>query len=192
MSLIYVPTSSYNSFRIAVLARARQGWGYNVDNYLGYQCWDLAAELWMNTSEFEDGNLWPKTGPNLYAEECWTVSKDINKGNSFTLIYNIGEIKRGDVIVIGDSAISETGHIAFADENYNGTTNMKLLGQNQVDPSPTVGHIPTVTELDISNFLGAFRYNAWSEGPTPGTTTTESRLPLILMTRKINNPLNML
>lgn len=162
MSLLPISTGSYNAFRSDALTRASQGLGYDVDNFLGYQCWDLAAELWMNTPEFEDGNLWPKTGPNLSAEECWTVSKDINKGNSFTLINSLSDVRRGDIVVIGNSAISSTGHIAFADENYNGTTDMYLLGQNQVNPSPTVGHIPTVTQLSVSNFLGAFRYKAWS------------------------------
>lgn len=142
----------------------------------------------MHITEFEDGNLWPKTGPNLYASECWTVSRNANAGTSFSLIYSLSDVKRGDIIVIGASAISNTGHIAFADEDYNGTTQMDLLGQNQVNPSPTYGHIPTVTNLSVSAFLGAFRYNAWQTGPTPhgvSTIPVSSKFPWVLYARKL-------
>lgn len=186
MSLLPIDITSYNSFRTDALNRASQGLGYNVDDWLGYQCWDLSAELWMHISEFEDGQLWPKTGTNLYASECWSQSRVANAGSSFTLIYNLSNVKRGDVIVIDSSAISATGHIAFADEDYNGTTTMNLLGQNQVNPSPTVGHIPTVTNLDVSTFLGAFRYKAWnSTPPHPPRSVRHSNFPWVLYTRKL-------
>lgn len=180
MSLITITTESYDAFRSAVLLRASLGEGYDVDGYYGYQCWDLAAELWMNLPEFSDGQLWPKTGPNLYAEECWTVSRDVNAGTSFSLITDKTQLKRGDVVVLGNSPISSTGHIAFCDEDYTSDT-MNLLGQNQVNPSLTLGHIPTVTSLGISAFLGAFRLNKWAPGPTPSDKTRKSRLPLILL-----------
>ena len=141
----------------------------------------------MHLPEFEDGNLWPKTGPNLYAEECWTVSRTVNAGSSFTLITSMSELKRGDVIVLGPSLISETGHIAFCDEDYNGTNYMDLLGQNQVNPNPDTGHIPTVTNIDISAFLGAFRLTAWqpTPPPIPGVTGRVSRLPLLITTSRL-------
>lgn len=184
MSLIPISINSYDAFRTDALNRAGQGLGYDVDGSYGYQCWDLAAELWMHLSEFEDGNLWPKTGPHLYAEECWTVSKDVNSGSSFTQITSMPSLQRGDVIVLGPSAISQTGHIAFCDEDYNGTNFMDLLGQNQVNPNPDTGHIPTVTNIDISAFLGAFRLNSWQPTPpTPSfTDNRRDRLMLILRT----------
>lgn len=172
MSLLPITTSSYDGFRTDALDRAAQGLGYDVDGWIGYQCWDLAAELWMNLPEFSGGTLWPKTGPNLAAMECWTVSREENAGNSFDLIYNLSDVKRGDVVVLGPSPVSDVGHIAFADEDYNGTNTMNLLGQNQVNPSPTVGHIPTVTSLSVSAFLGAFRYHEWEE---PEEETVEER-----------------
>ena len=167
MSLITLDISSYDEFRRQVLERASQNLGYDVDGSFGYQCWDLAAELWMNIPEFSGGILYPQTGPNMYASECWTISRDVNSGMSFEQIWHIEDIKRGDCIVIASSPISDTGHIAFADEDYGGSNMMNLLGQNQVNPSPTLGHIPTVTNLDVgSYFLGAFRYKAWTR-PTP-------------------------
>lgn len=189
MSLITVPTSTYNEFKTAVLARASQGLGYDVDGYYGYQCWDLAAELWQNIGF---GGGYPLTGPNHYASECWTYSRESNKGDDFDLIYNINELKVGDVIVIGPSGISSTGHIAFCDEDYNGSTRMDLLGQNQVNPSATVGHIPTVTNLNISTFLGAFRYHAWNQ-PVPPTPTVERKhFPWVLRARKLNQMRNLM
>lgn len=189
MSLLPIATSSYNAFRTDALNRASQGLGYDVDNWLGYQCWDLVAELWMNLPEFANSGLWPHTGPELAARECWTVSRTENAGNSFDLIYSLNDVKRGDVIVIDASAISDVGHIAFADEDYNGTNYMDLLGQNQVNPSPTVGHIPTVTNLSVATFLGAFRLRTWTPTPpTPSATTARNtRLPLIMMTRRLMN-----
>lgn len=190
MSLISVDITSYDSFRNEVLARAAQGLGYDVDGYFGYQCWDLAAELWMNTPEFSNSGLYPQTGPNYAAEECWTVSRDANAGDSFDLIWNYSDVKYGDVIVIGSSPISTTGHIAFADENYTGTNYMNLLGQNQVDPNFYTGHIPTVTNVDVgSYFLGAFRYKDWGGGPGPTPPTpgfsTNNHFPWVLLSRKL-------
>ena len=188
MSLISININSYDSFRSDALNRANQGLGYDVDGTYGYQCWDLAAELWMHIQEFEDGNLWPKTGPQLYAEEIWTVSRTQNAGSSFDLINSIFELKRGDVIVLGVSPISSTGHIAFCDENYSGSL-MRLLGQNQVNPSITLGHIPTVTPLDISAFLGGFRYKAWNNRP-PIHLRKKSKFPWVLYGKKLRNKRN--
>lgn len=183
MALLPISTNSYDAFRADALARAAQNLGYDVDGYYGYQCWDLCAELWQNIG-FPAG--YPQTGINQYASECWTVSREVNKGSQFTLIYNITELKRGDVIVIDSSAISATGHIAFCDENYNGTTSMNLLGQNQVNPNLEYGHIPTVTNLDISTFLGAFRCIRWqpSPPPTPSSVPKRSHFPWVLYARK--------
>ena len=143
----------------------------------------MCAELWQNIG-FPAG--YPATGVNHYASECWTESKEINKGSQFTLIYNITELKRGDVIVINSSPISSTGHIAFCDENYNGSSRMNLLGQNQVNPSLEYGHIPTVTNLDISAFLGAFRCIRWQPTPPPTTRSVPKRshFPWVLYARK--------
>lgn len=186
MSLLPINISSYDGFRSDALNRAAQNLGYDVDGYYGYQCWDLAAELWMNIPEFQNSGLWPHTGPNLYASECWTYSKTVNAGNSFDLVTDITTLKRGDVIVIDSSAISYTGHIAFCDEDWNGSYYMNLLGQNQVNPSVYSGHIPTVTNLSIATFLGAFRYKAWiTPGPTPGLK--RGKFPWYLIARKLRN-----
>lgn len=38
MALITIDITSYDTFRSAVLARAAQGLGYDVDGSFGYQC----------------------------------------------------------------------------------------------------------------------------------------------------------
>ena len=189
MSLITVPIDTYDNFRNAVLARAAQGLGYDVDGAYGYQCWDLAAELWMNMPEFAGQGLYPQTGPNYAAEECWTLSRNANAGSSFDLIYNYNEVKRGDCIVIGSSPISTTGHIAFADEDYGGSGTMVLLGQNQVNPDFTYGHIPTLTGVVVgSYFLGAFRNKDWnSTPPTPPIVRRDLTFPWVLLANKLRN-----
>jgi hypothetical protein len=140
----------------------------------------------MNIPEFSGGILYPQTGPNLAAEECWTVSRDVNAGMSFDLIWQFSDIKRGDCIVISSSPISTTGHIAFADQDYNGSNDMILLGQNQVDPSPLYGHIPTLTNVNVgSYFLGAFRYKAWEVNPP--IYRRKSEFPWVVVAKKLRN-----
>ena len=191
MSLLPININSYDGFRTDALNRAAQNLGYDVDGYYGYQCWDLAAELWMNIPEFANSGLWPHTGPNLAVMECWTVSRDANAGHSFDLIYNLSDVKRGDIIVLGPSDISDVGHIAFADEDYSQQSMnwMHLLGQNQVSPSLQYGHIPTVTLLNVSSFLGAFRYHGWMQ-PTPSKKEAKHKFPWYIYTKKINNKNN--
>lgn len=162
MALTPLDISSFNSFRSQTI-----GNGYNVDGFYGYQqqCWDYCAELWGNIGTY----IYPylKTGPLGYAYECWTVSRVENASDKFDLITNLSDVKRGDVVVLdhgrytGDTA----GHIAFADEDYNGTTTMKLLGQNQVNPNPDTGHVVTSNDMSMAKFLGAFRYKAWAIEP---------------------------
>lgn len=186
MALLPIDITSYESFRTDALDRAAQGLGYDVDGAYGYQCWDLAAELWMNIPEFSGGILYPQTGPNLYASECWTISRDVNAGMSFDLIWHLEDVKRGDCIVIDSSPISTTGHIAFADQDYNNSNMMDLLGQNQVNPDPVYGHIPTVTNVDVgSYFLGAFRYKAWETTPPTPTSSRRKKFPWYLVSRRL-------
>ena len=64
---------------------------------------------------------------------------------------------------------------------------MNLLGQNQVNPDFTTGHIPTVTNVSITAFLGAFRYNEWTTPPTPSIRkpVITKPFPWVLYARKL-------
>ena len=131
---VTLPVDTYDNWKNAVA-----GNGYNADGYYGCQCWDLTAEFWYNVG-FPTG--YPLTGPNHYAEECWNVNRynNISYGGTvyFDLIDSINDVKRGDVIVWNGTTLYPTGHIGFADEDYNGSGDIAVLGQNQ-----GTGGIPT-------------------------------------------------
>ena len=171
---VNLPINSYWIWRSAV-----SGNGYDADGQWGDQCWDLTAEFWYNIG-FPAG--YPQTGPNHYAEECWSVSRENNKQYNgvlyFDLIYNKEDIKQGDVIVWNGTTDFPTGHIGFADEDYNPLhpNTIAVLGQNQGSggtPLPVVnpdgGTTANVKTLGLESFAGAFRYRNWGPPPTPGS-----------------------
>lgn len=191
---ISLPTQSYDAWKLAVA-----GNGYNADNAYGDQCWDLTAEFWWNIG-FPQG--YPHTGPNHSAYECWSVNKDANKAYNgttyFDLVYNFSDVKKGDVIVYNATVDNPAGHIGFADEDYNGTSYIHLLGQNQGSvgtptpiPNPQGGTTATVSNLLTANdFLGAFRYLNWIPTPPPTPTQRKSNFKWVLYARKLRHQRN--
>ena len=139
---------------------------------------------------------YPLTGPNHYAEECWNVNRENNISYNgtqyFDLIYNLSDVKQGDVVVFNGTLTFPTGHIGFADEDYDGSGMLAILGQNQGDggvPTPIPysegGTTANVKRLGVSNFAGAFRYKGWGGGPTPPTTVRKSHFPWVLYANKL-------
>lgn len=179
-----LPHSSYSEWKSVTIGNE-----YDLDGSYGCQCWDYASLFWRNVGF---GVGYPLTG-NGYAYGCWTLERNNNTGDEFDLIYNLSDVKVGDIVVLdqgrypGDVA----GHIAFADEDYNGTNTMYLLGQNQEHPSATLGYKVTLTVMNVSKFLGAFRYKGWSTPPTP-TGLTKKHFPWVLRARKLNQMRNQL
>lgn len=191
---VLLPTNTYLAWKTAVA-----GNGYDADGSYGDQCWDLTAEFWHNVG-FPTG--YPLTGPNHYASECWTVNRNnnISYGGTqyFDLIYNLADVKQGDVVVFAGSP----GHIGFADEDYDPSKNgyIGILGQNQGSggtpppiSNPAGGTTANVNNLYVAtDFLGAFRYREWIH-PTP---VVQQRLrkrrpfPWVLYARKLNNQRN--
>lgn len=185
---VVLPTNNYLAWKNAVA-----GNGYNADGYYGCQCWDLCAEFWNNIG-FPQG--FPQTGPNHYAAECWSVSRTQNAGDKFDLIYNISDVKQGDVIVWNGTSAFPTGHIGFADEDYDGSGEIAVLGQNQGTggvPIPVIdpegGTTANVKRLGIANFAGAFRYKEWSDPPIPVKRDKEN-FKWVLYARKLNQMRN--
>ena len=171
---------SYDEWRAATM-----GHSYDVDGYFGCQCWDYAAELWYNVGF---GTGWPHTGPNLAAYECWTVSRYQNAGTTFDLIDLLAVVKKGDVVVLdqGRFAGDTVGHIAFADEDYDGSGYMWLVGQNQNNPSATVGSPVARTRMSVLKFLGAFRLKEWEQPTPPPAEEKKHKFPWYLYARKLN------
>nr|DAR69950.1 MAG TPA: LYSK, ENDOLYSIN, PEPTIDOGLYCAN, PROTEASE [Caudoviricetes sp.] len=149
---IKIPTDSYDSFRSATL-----GNGYNVDGWYGNQCWDFISLLYWQYGRI----LQTKLGGGT-AEECWTFSKNINGADPFEIINGKENIKRGDVVVWHSNSRNPYGHIALADEDYNGSNRIMCLGQNQRG-NP---YLPsTLDYIGLSSFAGIFRNKNWGNNP---------------------------
>lgn len=156
-----VNVSSYDAFRANVLGK-----GYDLDNAYGYQCWDGAGLLWQQLGRTL------QTG-NGCAYGCWTLKRNENAGSQFELITNKADVKKGDVVVFSGGTY---GHIGFADENYNGSGVIRLLGQNQGGtPKGAKGGAGfNVINMSMAGFLGAFRFKNWKvSNPTPVPATPQ-------------------
>lgn len=152
-NVYHVPFDTYANFKNAVLGR-----GYDIDNCYGWQCWDGAALLWQ------------QMGLNLYtgngkAIGCWDLKRDVNKYDKFDLIYNVNDLKVGDVVCM------RPNHIGFFD-GWNGNY-MRILGQNQggSPTNPQGGSAFNIVNINKSTFAGAFRFKAWNNQPTPPSPT---------------------
>ena len=185
---VLLPVASYLAWKTATLNN-----GYDADGSNGDQCWDLTAEFWYNNGF---GAGYPHTGPNHSAWECWTVSRVENAGDKFDLIYNLSDVKQGDVLVYDQFSINPYGHIGFADEDYAtwsaahpGDYEFPILSQNnQGTPYPPGGTYTNVHGYDTRLFLGAFRLRSWNPTPpTPSVTTTRKRFPWVLYANKLRN-----
>lgn len=162
---VSIPHTTWEAFRNATM-----GNGYDYDGYYGNQCWDYCQELYYQYGMFLH------LGPNGYAYEAWTVAKWQNLGTQFMAVSNLSEVKRGDMLVWSAAFAQPTGHISFADEDYDGSGYIWSVGQNQESPSATYGHPVTRNRFHIAPyFLGAFRNKDWWVPPTPPTPTDWSK-----------------
>ena len=183
--LVPVNISSFEAFKNEVL-----GNGYNVDGVYGDQCVDMAKLLAGNAGR--PSPYW-KSDPDGYAYEGWTntSNREYNASDYFSLVYNKADVKTGDLVVLNNTSSNPYGHIAFATSNWDSnTTSAVLLGQNQVNPSATVGHENTLTEVNVTTFLGAFRFNDWQQPVPPTPTVTTKRFPWVLYANKLRQKRN--
>ena len=144
--------------------------GINCDWLFGNQCVDVPNFLWYQYG------LTFYCGPIGLAYEIWTVSRDRNAklpfvamGGNASAMDRKKLIKRGDCLVFAPSGLNYTGHVAFADEDYNGTDFIKCLGQNQGQGTGW-GKASNVVDNNLRVFLGAFRNTNWEKvnpDPTP-------------------------
>lgn len=173
---VTLPITNYATFKAATIGNS-----YDADLSFGCQCWDYLAEFWYNVTGLTG---YPHTGPNSAAYECWTntTSRAENAGIHFDLVTNLSDVLQGDVLVL-DSVNGNAGHICFADEDYNGTNTMRIVGQNQAGQN-FVNEMTAVLTPTISGaFLGAFRYREWHR-PTP-ITTSRSKFKWVLYANKL-------
>lgn len=158
-----VAHATYDAWRAATINNR-----YDVDYYPAsqpYQCWDYCALLY-----FQYGlSLITKPGGGV-AADCWNVSRQVNSQPPFISLTGAANIKRGDILVFDTTATSPTGHIGFADEDYNGTSTIALLSENW--GGNTTVH---VANKSLSNFLGIFRNTRWTAPVPPTPTDTKKR-----------------
>ena len=163
-----VPHASYDEFKAATI---NQGW--NVDYSYGNQCYDLVSLLyWQYGLSLQTGNG--------YAYSCWTMRRNANSQPPFYAIEGKENIKRGDIIVWNRSAHSATGHIAFADEDFNGTNYINSFGQ--VPSLHGINGTAQVDNFSLTNFLGIFRNADWQTTPpppAPSGSTKKSKFPWV-------------
>lgn len=165
---VEIPHGSYDEWRAATI-----GNGYNADNMYGNQCWDYCAELWHQY------NLSLYTGGRGGAADCWLVSKARNAQNPFIAVDGVENIKRGDVIVWNRSRSSTTGHIALADEDYNGGNRIWTIGQ--VPYLHGQSGVVSRDSFSLSSFLGIFRNQQWQQDPpSPTTPKKKSDYPFVI------------
>lgn len=169
--------------------------GYDVDSTYGCQCWDFASLFWYNVG-------FPQGYPLITSSSAYTMwnlreqNKAYNGTEYFDLIYNLDEVKQGDIIVYNYFSGNPYGHVGFADEDYatwhaNNPSSYEfpiLSENNQGYPDPAGGAYVNVHGYDTRLFLGAFRYKGWIQ-PTPVTPTkiTRKRFPWVLYARKLRN-----
>ena len=165
----FIPESiAYDSWRNYCLH-----WGVNVDFAYGNQCWDVCALLWYQYG------LRLQTG-NGMAYGCWILMRNQNARNPFVQITRKEDIRRGDCVVFNRVGSYSTGHIAFADQNYNGTNSLLCLGQNQ-GQGIGIGATSNIAPMNLANFLGAFRNTKWKQAPEP---EPEPPAPAIIKTKR--------
>lgn len=187
-----VPHLTYLSFREYVLGRY-----YDLDGSWGAQCWDGVQLLYTQ----EDVGQYLYTAHNIdpsqrgYVKTCWSnpTCRQRNGSGHFTQVPNLNDVRRGDIIVLNTLSgwYGSTGHIAFADEDYNGSANITMLGQNQGQGSnPYTGKAFSIWTGNIRDaFLGAFRYSVWggqtpTPQPQPENVYNRSRYNFVLFNRR--------
>ena len=197
MALYYgyvtIPHGTYDEWK-----NATNGNGYNFDYQFGCQCYDLAVEFYWNVG-FPQGypvSGVPSQGNSGNAWDIWTYREyNISYGGTlyFDLVYNVSEIKKGDMIVFNQFPGNPYGHVGFADVDYSNWTpdpnqpyEFPILSQNNGGiPDPEGGTYTNIHGYDIRLFLGAFRYRDWNIiPPVPTGTITKSKFPWVLYARK--------
>lgn len=188
---VTVPHSSYSEWKSNTLDN-----GYDVDGSYGCQCWDFASLFWWNVG-------FPTGYPLITSSSAYTMWNLRNQNISyngvtyFELVYNLDDVKQGDIIVYNYTGSNPYGHVGFADQDYAtwhaqnpSSYEFPILSENNGGtPDPSGGAYANVHGYDTRLFLGAFRYKAWVQ-PTPTPTPPETHFKWVLYARKLRDKRN--
>ena len=159
-TFLNVDISSYDAFK-----NATNGKAYDMDGSFGAQCWDGVQLFYRRLGKTLYTEYGLGVGSSQYAKSCWLNAqcRAANAGSDFILIYNISDVKRGDIVVFDQiSSQRPAGHVGFADSDYNGGSYISTFGQNQKNANANTGSPFCVMDIAASRFLGAFRYKGWA------------------------------
>ena len=180
---VTLPVTSYLAWK-----NATNGNGYNYDNTYGCQCYDLVVEFWWNVG-------FPQGYPIISSSSAYTMwnNREQNKAYNgvvyFDLIYNLNDVKQGDVLVYAGTSSNPYGHTGFADEDYatwhaNNPSSYEfpILSQNNGGtPDSQGGAYTNVHGYDTRLFLGAFRLKSWHATPVGiDVKRTSKRFPFFI------------
>lgn len=166
--------SSPQAFANATLGRCIE-----VDNYMGAQCWDLAAAFFLNYTGHTMYTCGTGAAKGTIMEGCWQKN---NAGNEFTMIWDPKQIQPGDIAVYSTGV---WGHVGMAMGYYNNGY-FTLLGENQGGGYCAGGGSATnIINLSTKDFIGAFRPNIYimpepepEPKPEPEPTPTPTPSPI--------------
>lgn len=186
---VTIPHATYDEWR-----NATNGNGYNFDYSYGCQCYDLAVEFWWNIG-FPAG--YPKIDQSSAYRMWYYRDQNVSYDGItyFDLIYNLSDVKRGDVMVFNYTSSNPYGHVAWADIDYSSWIpdpehpySFPVLSQNNGgEADPEGGAITNIHGYNIRLFLGAFRYKAWETTPPtpPISVVNYKRFPWVIYARKL-------
>lgn len=184
---VTIPHGSYEEFKNATINN-----GYNFDNTYGCQCYDLAVEFWYNVG-------FPQGYPHITNSSAYTMwnlreeNASYNGTTYFDLIYNLADVKKGDVIVYAGTTSNPYGHVGLADRDYAGWNTsdyeFPILSQNNGGtPVSQGGTTVNVHGYDTRLFLGAFRLKAWHTTPAGiAHKVSKRRFPFVIYANKLRN-----
>ena len=146
------------------------------------QCWDYINLIWNHLgSKYWTYPPSDEGATNHGVKYGWLnlEARAANLITHITAVYNLTDLQLGD-IVITDNGIY--GHAGFLNSPYTaGQTSMVIQSQNYQ------GMYVTVDNINISHFLGAFRYDGWSNTPPVPVITGESHFNWVLYARKLRD-----
>lgn len=183
---VTLPVTSYDDWKTAT-----NGNGFNFDNTYGCQCYDLAVEFWWNVG-------FPQGYPIITNSSAYTMWNNrmqniaYNGTTYFDLVYNLADVRKGDVMVFSGTSSNPYGHVGFADRDYAGWVTsdyeFPILSENNGGtPDPQGGAYTNVHGYDTRLFLGAFRLKSWHTVTPVTPTFTRSKFPFVLYANRLRN-----
>lgn len=140
-ALAYINGGWRNSAKAKTIDAAG-GLGIDVDGLYGFQCKDLVNDFAASLgAPFPAGNAIVLQNPTPPAG--WSFVASPQAGDVALRDYISGGVNYGDAILV----VSVAG------------TNMTVMGQNQIDVSLTVGHVPTTSIRLVSTYKAFLRRN---------------------------------